>query len=145
MKLFDTLLKSWDIIPKEKVQSERGSMWSEWKSRNNTMFTITLFVIKINIKTYYQSMVHAQLDWNERVPYILKKRDYMWPSFISILRIWWIQLLPYVKQFYTKTNCQWKSVVLQPSSLREKSSNKDYKCKNTFVIEYCNGRDIIEW
>lgn len=73
MKLFDTLLKSWDIIPKEKVQSERGSMRSEWKSRNNTMFTITLFVIKINIKTYYQSMVHAQLDWNERVQYILKK------------------------------------------------------------------------
>lgn len=73
MKLFDTLLKSWDIIPKEKVQSERGSMWSEWKSRNNTMFTITLFIIKINIKTYYQSMVHAQLDWNERVQYILKK------------------------------------------------------------------------
>lgn len=28
---------------------------------------------------------------------------------------------------------------------REKSNDKDYKCKNTFVIEYCNGRDIIEW
>lgn len=28
---------------------------------------------------------------------------------------------------------------------REKFSDKDYKCKNIFVIEYCNGRDIIEW
>lgn len=65
MKLFDTLLNSWDIMPKRKVQSERGSKWSEWNSRNNTMFTIILFVY--NIKTYYQSMVHVQLDWNERI------------------------------------------------------------------------------